>query len=169
MKRLTLVRHAKSDWKNSALKDFDRPLSRRGLKEAPGMGELLAEQKVHVDLMITSPAVRALETARIFAEALDYPLRRLKTADRLYLARPADILEVVRAVGSRVHHLMLFGHNPGLSEFAQELTGDAQLGELPTCAVYTMEFAISGWTDARYGEALNASLTQPRNFLDLLT
>ncbi|HKE43100.1 MAG TPA: histidine phosphatase family protein [Steroidobacteraceae bacterium] len=169
MKRLTLVRHAKSDWKNSALKDFDRPLSRRGLREAPGMAELLARQKVHADLMITSPAVRALETARVFAGALDYPLRRLKTADRLYLARPADILEVVRGVGARVQHLMIFGHNPGLSEFAQELTGDAQLGELPTCAVYTMEFAIGNWTDARYGEALKPVLSQPRNFLDLLS
>jgi phosphohistidine phosphatase len=64
---------------------------------------------------------------------------------------------------------MIFGHNPGLSEFAQELTSDAKLGELPTCAVYTMEFDISSWADARYGEALNPSLRQPRNFLDLLT
>ncbi|HZF27111.1 MAG TPA: histidine phosphatase family protein [Steroidobacteraceae bacterium] len=169
MKRLTLVRHAKSDWKNSALKDFERPLSRRGLKEAPGMAGQLAKQKVHADLMITSPAVRALETARIFAGALEYPLRRLKAEDRLYLARPADLLEVVRGVGTRVQHLMIFGHNPGLSEFAQELTRYAQLGELPTCAVYTMEFDIGSWPDTRYGEALNATLSQPRNFLDLLT
>ena len=107
MKRLTLVRHAKSDWKDASLKDFERPLSRRGLKEAPGMAERLAEQGVHVDLLITSSAVRAFETARFFAKALDYPLRQIKTEDRLYLARAAEILEVIRSVGSRVQHLML--------------------------------------------------------------
>lgn len=169
MKRLTLVRHAKSDWKNAGLKDFDRPLSRRGLKEAPGMAQRLAEQRVHVDLLITSPAVRALETARFFAKALKYPLRLLKSEDRLYLARPAEILEVVHGVGTRVQHLMIFGHNPGLSEFAQQLTDDPELGELPTCAVYSMEFEIDKWSQARFGAACNATLSQPRNFLDLLS
>jgi phosphohistidine phosphatase len=169
MKRLTLVRHAKSDWKDSSLKDFDRPLSRRGLKEAPGMAQRLADERVHVDLMITSPAVRALETARFFAKALGYPSRQIKTEDRLYLARPAEILEVIRSVGTRVQHLMIFGHNPGLSEFAQHLTNDSKLGELPTCAVYSMEFEIAKWSEARFGGAINASLSQPRNFLDLLS
>ena len=100
MRRLTLVRHAKSDWKNSELKDFDRPLNRRGQKEAPQMAEQLAAQQVRVDLMLTSPAVRALETARVFARALNYPARRVKNEERLYLAQPNDILEVVRSIGA---------------------------------------------------------------------
>ncbi|MGQ0836077.1 MAG: SixA phosphatase family protein [Gammaproteobacteria bacterium] len=108
--------------------------------------------------MLTSPAVRAL----------DYPLRRLKGDERLYLAHPKDILEVVRGVGSRVRHLMLVGHNPGLSEFAQALTNDSDLGELPTCAVYSVELDIRSWADARFGEALNPSLTHPKSLLDLL-
>jgi phosphohistidine phosphatase len=169
MKLLTLVRHAKSDWKNAGLKDFDRPLSRRGLKEAPGMAQRLAEQKMHVDLLITSPAVRALETARFFAKALGYPLRQVKAEERLYLAPPAEILDVVRSAGARVRHLMIFGHNPGLSEFARLLTDDPEFGELPTCAVYSMEFEIAKWSEVRFGAARNASLSQPRNFLDLLS
>ena len=168
MRRLTLVRHAKSDWKNADLKDFDRPLNRRGLKEAPQMAERLAEQKIRPDLMLTSPAVRALETARVLAKALDYPLRRLKTEDRLYLAPAADILAVVRGVGSRVRHLMIFGHNPGLSAFAQSLANDRELGELPTCAVYSVELDIRSWADARLGEGLNPSLQHPKRLLDLL-
>jgi phosphohistidine phosphatase len=168
MRRLTLVRHAKSDWKNSELKDFDRPLNRRGLKEAPEMAELVAAQQLRPDLMLTSPAVRALETARVFAKALEYPLRRLKTEDRLYLGPATDILDVVRGIGSRVRHLMVFGHNPGLSEFAQSLTNDRELGELPTCAVYTMELDVRSWGDVRVGEAINASLSHPRSLLDLL-
>lgn len=168
MRRLTLVRHAKSDWKNADLKDFDRPLNRRGLKEAPQMAERLAEQKIRPDLMLTSPAVRALETARVLAKALDYPLRRLKTEDRLYLAPAADILAVVRGVGSRVRHLMIFGHNPGLSAFAQSLTNNPELGELPTCAVYSVELDIRSWADARLGEGLNPSLQHPKRLLDLL-
>ena len=169
MRRLTLVRHAKSDWKDASLKDFDRPLSRRGLREAPAMAERLADEKVQVDLMITSPARRALETARFFAKALDYPLRRLKLEDHLYLARPSEILEVVRRVGKRVQHLMLFGHNPGLSDFAHKLTRDKELGDLPTCAVYSMELNIASWAEAHYGEGRHATLSHPKNFLDLLT
>ena len=168
MRRLTLVRHAKSDWKNSDLKDFDRPLNRRGQKEAPQMAEQLAAQQVRVDLMLTSPAVRALETARVFAQALNYPARRLKSEERLYLAKPNDILEVVRAVGARVRHLMLFGHNPGLSEFAQALGNNPELGELPTCAVYSVELDIRSWSDAKFGDALNPSLMHPKSLLDLL-
>jgi phosphohistidine phosphatase len=169
MRRLTLVRHAKSDWKNPDLEDIDRPLNRRGLKAAPKMAASLAEQNLRPDLMLSSPAVRALETARVFAKALDFPLRRLKTEDRLYLARPADLLEVVHGVGARVRHLMIFGHNPGLSEFAQSLTGDSDLGELPTCAVYTMELDVRSWADVRFGEASNAALSSPRRLLDLLS
>jgi phosphohistidine phosphatase len=168
MRRLTLVRHAKSDWKNSDLKDFDRPLNKRGQKEAPQMAEQLAAQQVRVDLMLTSPALRALETARVFARALNYPLRRLKGEERLYLAQPKDILEIVKGVGSRVRHLMLFGHNPGLSEFAQGLSNNPELGELPTCAVYSVELDVRSWSDAKFGDALNPSLTHPKSLLDLL-
>jgi phosphohistidine phosphatase len=63
---------------------------------------------------------------------------------------------------------MVFGHNPGLSEFAQSLTNDRELGELPTCAVYTMELDVRSWVDVRVGEAVNASLSHPRSLLDLL-
>jgi phosphohistidine phosphatase len=168
VRHLTLVRHAKSDWKNADLKDIDRPLNRRGLREAPQMAARLAEQGSRPDLMLTSPAVRALETARVFAKALEYPLRRLKTDDRLYLAHASDLLEIVRGVGARVRHLMIFGHNPGLSEFAQALTDDSELGELPTCSVYRMELDVRSWTDVRFGEARNASLSHPRSLLDLL-
>jgi phosphohistidine phosphatase len=168
MRRLTLVRHAKSDWKNADLKDFDRPLNRRGQKEAPQMAELLAAQQVRVDLLLTSPAVRALETARVFARALNYPPRRLKSDERLYLAQPKEILEVVRGIGSRVRHLMLVGHNPGLSEFAQALSNDSELGELPTSAVYAVDLDIRSWGDAKFGDALNPSLMHPKSLLDLL-
>lgn len=168
MRRLTLVRHAKSDWKNSDLKDFDRPLNRRGSKDAPEMAQELAASGVRPDLMLTSPAVRALETARIFAKALEYPTRRLKTDDRLYLAPAGDLLDVVHGVGSRVRHLMIFGHNPGLSEFAQALTNDRELGELPTSAIYSMELDVRSWTDVRFGEGRNPSLQHPKSLLDLL-
>jgi phosphohistidine phosphatase len=168
MRRLTLVRHAKSDWKHAELKDFERPLNRRGLRDAPHMAARLAEENFRPDLMLSSPAVRALETARIFASALEFPLRRLKTDERLYLAPAADILEVVRGTGPRVRHLMIIGHNPGLSEFAQSLTGDSELGELPTCAVYTMELDVRSWADAKFGDGLNPALTHPKRLLDLL-
>jgi phosphohistidine phosphatase len=92
----------------------------------------------------------------------------LKSDERLYLAQPKEILEVVRGVGSRVRHLMLVGHNPGLSEFAQALSNNPELGELPTSAVYAVDLDIRSWGDAKFGDALNPSLMHPKSLLDLL-
>src|SRR5690242_18311036 len=118
MKHLVLLRHAAAERESPGLKDFDRPLSDRGLQEAPEAARRFATAAPIPDLLLSSPARRALETARIFARVLKYPLRRLATDKRLYLAVAPELLAVVRDTDNSIERLMLVGHNPGLTDFA---------------------------------------------------
>jgi phosphohistidine phosphatase len=150
VKRLTLVRHAKSEWP-AHLEDFERPLSMRGRAEAATMAERAYAFDLLPDHIIASPAVRAITTAKAFAHVLGFPLPRIRHDDRVYLASVHQLLEVVRGAPPSSHHLMLFGHNPGLSEFAARLTGDRELGELPTAAIYSVSLKQAPWRELHWG------------------
>jgi len=152
-RRLTLVRHAKSDWSDASLTDFDRPLNARGERDAPEMARRLVEAGLRPTLMISSPAARALATARVFAEAFGYPGKRIRLAEAAYLATPGELLEVVRHSGGRATHVMLFGHNPGISGFGARLAGDDALGEVPTCAVASLRVPARKWKELELGTA----------------
>jgi phosphohistidine phosphatase len=152
-KRLTLVRHAKSDWSDRSLDDFDRPLNARGTRDAPEMAMRARAAGLVPTLMISSPARRALETARAFADALGYPRPRIRQADEAYLASPGELLEVVRSRGGSARHLMLFGHNPGISGFGAWLAGDDSLGEVPTCAITSLLVPVRRWSELEFGSA----------------
>jgi phosphohistidine phosphatase len=162
MKRLTIVRHAHADWDNRQYSDFERPLSRRGQQQAREMAQKLGPLVRSADLLLTSPAVRAYTTASIFAKELNLPLRRVLTDERLYLASAADLAAVLRETGPRIEHLMMFGHNPGISEFARQLTGNGDMDELPAAASCSMECDIADWADAGPGKGLNAGYEKPR-------
>jgi phosphohistidine phosphatase len=153
LKRLTLVRHAKSDWANASLTDFDRPLNARGERDAPDMAGRIVAASLKPTLIISSPAVRALATARIFAAACGYPVRRIRLAHDAYHAGAGELLRIVRRMGGRAVHVMLFGHNPGLSTFAVRLAGDSSPGEMPTCGVTSLLVPIRHWSDLDLGHA----------------
>jgi phosphohistidine phosphatase len=163
VKRLTLVRHAKSDWGDASVEDFERPLNRRGERDAPEMAGRVAEAGLRPTLIISSPAVRALATAKAFAKALEYPARKIRHADEAYLATPGTLLEVVRRLGGRSGHVMLFGHNPGISQFAALLTGDESLGELPTAAVVSLAVDLKDWRDLEPGTATRVLYDYPKS------
>lgn len=152
-KRLTLVRHAKSDWSDPSLQDFERPLNARGARDAPDMAARLLVAGLKPTRMISSPALRALTTARSFAEAFGYPAKRIQLAEAAYLATPGGLLEVVRGLGGRATHVMLFGHNPGISGFGAWLTGDESAGEVPTCAVMSLLVPLRDWHELEFGQA----------------
>jgi len=152
-RRLTLVRHAKSDWGDASIDDFDRPLNRRGERDAPEMAQRLVAAGLVPTLVVTSPALRALTTARAFAETFGYPASRIVLADDAYLAAPGQLLDVVRWHGGRARHLMLFGHNPGISAFGALLTDDDLLGEVPTCAVTSFVVPAISWSELSFGGA----------------
>lgn len=163
MRRLTLLRHAKTETQHSGQEDWDRVLEPRGQKDAPEMARRLRERKLKPDRIITSPAVRALTTAQIFARELHVPAAKLQQDERLYLASPKVIKEVVRELGGDTQHLMIVGHNPGLTEFAEQISADREIDNMPTCAIYTVEFDIENWSELEWHSGVNAELDYPRN------
>jgi phosphohistidine phosphatase len=163
VKRLILVRHAKSDWSLPGQDDWDRPLNARGQRDAPEMARRLKSRRVKPDRILTSPAVRALTTATIMARELRVPPSLLQAEERLYLAGPADLLAVLRELGGKSQHLMVFGHNPGITEFANRLSAGETIDNMPTCAVFTARFKITDWKRLDWGQGEDAEFDYPRN------
>jgi phosphohistidine phosphatase len=143
-KRLSLVRHANAE-QDSDVRDFERPLSRKGRGEAEDMARRFLERALVPDLIVASAAVRTRETAEIFARVLNVPPRLLQADDSLYLADGDHILASIRAVGPRVGHLMVIGHNPGISAAAISLAPEAINTDLPTCGTLTMSVSCAKW------------------------
>jgi len=146
VKDLILVRHAKSSWRDPSLDDHNRPLNKRGKRDAPEMGDRLARRGYDSDLLISSSAVRALETARTIAEKLDYPRSRIRVEKLLYLAGVDVLLEVICGVDAPVQTLMLFGHNPGFTDLSN-LLGPRDIFNMPTCGVLHLRFDTATWNE----------------------
>lgn len=144
MKTLTLLRHAKSSWKDTTLSDRDRPLNKRGERDAPAMGKRIADAGIRPSLIISSPAVRAWTTAKAVARALGYPLEFLLREDDLYLASLDSLLDVVAAQETAFNNIMLCGHNPGLTDFANYLS-PGLTNNLPTAGVVSVDFDREDW------------------------
>jgi phosphohistidine phosphatase len=146
--RLTLIRHGNAEWKDASIPDFDRPLNKRGLSEAEGIGKILLEAQLVPELMLASTAKRTQQTAEIVGRALGLATRRVKLAEQLYLARAEVILSLAQATGPKVQHLAIVGHNPGISELARELAGEeTPLAELATACACTLTFTSTSWSE----------------------
>ena len=145
MKTLTIVRHAKSSWKDASLRDRDRPLNKRGKRDAPEMGRRIDEAGVRPSLILSSPAVRAWKTAKAVAEAINYPREFLQKEDALYLASVERMLDVLVAQDNRFNNIMLVAHNPGLTEFANFLV-PGLTNNLPTAGVVSVEIDQDDWS-----------------------
>jgi len=144
VKTLTIVRHAKSSWNNPALSDRDRPLNKRGERDAPVMGKRIADAGIRPSLIVSSPANRAWTTARIFAEQLSYPMEFLQRENELYLASLEDLLDVVAAQDNGFNSLMIVGHNPGLTDFVNYLS-PGLTNNLPTSGVISVNIDQDNW------------------------
>ena len=147
MKTLLVLRHAKSSWNDTALDDHERPLNKRGRRDGPRMGELVREHRLTPDIIVSSDAVRARQTAEAVAEAARYAGEIL--LDRLlYIASPPDILAVLRMVReTKAATVMIVGHNPGLEELVAQLTGEQQ--DLPTASLAQIGLPIDRWRDLK--------------------
>jgi len=145
LKILTIVRHAKSSWKNTSLSDKKRPLNRRGDRDAPLMGERIHEHGIRPSLIVSSPATRAWTTAKIIATAINYPREFLQKEDTLYLASLHEILDIVVAQDSGFNNLMLVGHNPGMTDFANFLV-PGLTNNLPTAGVVSVQIDRDDWS-----------------------
>ena len=145
MKTLTIVRHAKSSWDNPGLSDRERPLNKRGKRDAPVMGARIKEHGIRPSLIISSPANRAWTTARIIAAEIAYPIEFLQRESNLYLASVDEILDVIAGQDEGFNNLMIVGHNPGLTEFANFLS-PGLTNNLPTAGVVTVEIDQDDWS-----------------------
>jgi phosphohistidine phosphatase len=160
MKTLFLVRHAKSSRDDPMLADRERPLNDRGLRDAPRMAERLAERDVEPDLIVSSPAVRALTTAQLMAKKLDYKVKDIVLDDRIYASSPKILLEVIHGLDDKLKCVMLFGHNPEMSELAHRLS--KEITDMATCAVAEFSFDIKSWTKVGKTAPEKATLDEPK-------
>ncbi len=167
MKTLTLLRHAKSTWDDPVARDFDRPLNRRGRRAAQTIGREMRAQGLRFDQVIASPAVRVRETldevAHGYGQALSPSLDQ-----KIYLAAPETLLDIVHDVDSGTDRLLLVGHNPGLEGLAMLLTsGDGLRGELalkyPTATLAEISLPVQRWSDVREGAGTLTRFIRPRD------
>lgn len=146
MKRLTLVRHAKSSWSDARLPDNERPLSSRGERDAPRMGERLRARKARPSLILSSPARRAKSTAQMIARAIGYPAEFLQFERRIYAAGHGTLLDVIAGQDDGCSDLMLVGHNPGLTVLANHLAPELEIDNLPTTGIVAIDFDVDHWS-----------------------
>ena len=144
MKKLLIMRHAKSSWKNSDLADHERPLKKRGKNDAKRMGKLLKSKKIIPDLIICSTALRAQETADHLIERMKYKDEVVFT-DALYMAEPKDILSAIIDHAANEKTVLIIGHNPGAEALLQILTGKVE--SLPTASIAYITARIDKWED----------------------
>lgn len=152
MKYLTLIRHAKSSWDDPTLDDFDRPLNKRGRKNAPEMGQRLLEQGIIPDAVFTSPAKRARKTAKLLTKELDIDKNAIHYVDELYHADALSLVRIIQALDDRWNDVFLFGHNPGFTDLANFFIPNG-IGHLPTCAVVRIDLPFESWSQIRPGQA----------------
>lgn len=160
-KHLILVRHAKSDKSIPGQKDFDRTLSPKGHLDAPRMGNLLAEKKITIDAIISSPAERTKLTAEYFCEQLKIEFDKIIYNENIYEASTRILLNEVCALDNKYNTVVLFGHNPGFSYLAEFLTKE-NIGEMPTCAIVEIKLEIDTWQEASQGLGKLVSFDFPK-------
>lgn len=146
MKYLTIARHAKSDWNHPNLADYERPLNKRGLKDAPEMGRRLAETGFSPDLIISSPAKRAITTARKIAKQIGYNKEAIVEAGKFYGAGYSEMLRIIASFDDQYEHVMIFGHNPCWTVLVNQLTGN-EIPNVPTCGIVRIEFDADTWNE----------------------
>lgn len=144
MKKLYIIRHAKSSWSDPSLRDFDRPLNKRGMRDAPFMAQLMVGKGIQPDQIVSSPANRAITTAGYFAEAQNISRGDIVVKHEIYEAYPEVLLSMVRRFDKDLNTVFIFGHNPGFTYLANTFEGD-YIPNLPTCGVVEISANIEDW------------------------
>lgn len=151
MKKLVLIRHAKSSWKHPELPDIDRPLNKRGKRDAPVMGKRLKHMKICPELIMSSPARRAKKTAKILASELDYPTAKIRIQPDIYHGGVMDMVSVIHKIDDNYKHVFLIGHNPYITELATFLTR-SRIDNMPTCGIAGILFDLNRWKEIEEGK-----------------
>ncbi len=164
MKTLVIVRHAKSSWDNANLSDFERPLNKRGERDAPFMARLIKEKNIKADLIISSPAVRALSTAQAFAKEQGIPENKIIKKELIYNSGFSEILRMLQTIDDQIKTTMLFGHNPDISHLCSYLSGN-YFESVPTCGSVCIDFhKVERWADIDDRNGTMRFFEYPRKF-----
>jgi phosphohistidine phosphatase len=161
MKKLYIIRHAKSGLKNSGLDDFERPLSKRGKKDAPFMGSMLKNRGVLPDIIISSPALRAKSTAEIVANEIGY-VKSIVYDKNIYEASVEELYNILADISDKKSSAMLFGHNPELNMLVEDLFGFNE--NIPTCGVVEIEFDCKKWSEISSENSKLISFDYPKKY-----
>jgi len=145
-RQLFIVRHGKSDWSDPELRDIDRPLKNRGVRNANSMAVFLKEKGYKPELMISSPAARALNTASIFFRALEMKPDEMIVDERMYHASPGEIMEIIAEIPDKFKSIMIFGHNPSFTQLANIFLTE-HIYNIPTAGVVFLDFAMDKWQE----------------------
>lgn len=166
MKTIYIIRHAKSSWDDPDLSDFQRPLNERGKRDAPRMGKRLKEKDLHPDVVLSSPARRALSTAKRICKEIGFEKANIRTDRRLYHADEEAILAVLREIRDKHDLVFIFGHNPGLTDFVNLIARDDTdlfIDNIPTCGVVAFTFDVESWTGINWKSGTMILYDFPKN------
>lgn len=164
MKKLFLIRHAKSDWGHNELPDFERPLNKRGKHDAPFMAKILLKKNIVPDLVYSSPAVRAITTAKIFAEEIGFHKKIIIENEDIYEAGIRELENIVQNIPDEHKTVFLFGHNMTITSYANHL-GDKFIDNMPTCSIVGIEFDMKNWKNAERGQGRIFLFEYPKKYL----
>jgi phosphohistidine phosphatase len=162
MKTLILVRHAKSSWDEAGLSDSERPLNERGKKDAPDMARRLRKRGLSIDRFVSSPAERALRTARYFVKEFDSSKDDIQIEKMLYGALPAQFNSIVTALKDKWETAAIFSHNPGITAYANTLT-TVSTDNIPTCGIFGVQADVESWKDFAKAEKRFLFYDYPKN------
>lgn len=161
MKQLLVCRHAKSSWKDMTLADIDRPLNKRGRMNAPEMGKRLAKRSMKPDLIVSSPARRAMATAIGIAGELGIAKKRIQVVDALYATYPAKMVAIIQSFDDVYDRVMMVGHNPETTVLVN-LLGGLEIDNVPTGGIVALGFDISSWKKVTEGKGSLIFFDYPR-------
>lgn len=163
MKKLVIIRHAKSSWKFPELKDMERPLNKRGIKDAPLMAKVLKKIAPGPDLIISSPAVRAMEIAKVIASKLDYSKKKILNEPVLYFHSENEIIDLVKALDNKYKLIFLVGHNPVFTELVNVLS-NSSIDNLPTSGAFGIQFDCENWSEVARGKGKEIFFEFPKKY-----
>lgn len=152
MKTLYIIRHAKSSWGDFTLPDFERPLNDRGKKDAPMMAQFLLDKNINIDVFISSPAKRAFKTCEIFSRVFQKESSAIVRIDDLYHAPSSVFFEQIKKIDPAHNSAAIFSHNPGITDFVNEIEVGVTIDNMPTCAIFSFQINSEHWSDISSAE-----------------
>lgn len=158
---LILLRHAKSSWKDSSLNDIQRPLNKRGNRDAPKMGEHMAEQNILPEVIFSSPGLRALTTARLISVKIGIEPSNIKVDDNIYTFNFKELLGVIKSLDEGYNKVLIVGHNPAITDLTNYLSG-SKIDNVPTCGLAVVEFSGKKWTEVSKKDGKLSSFDYPK-------